>query len=245
MAKKFIQKLRSGNFFHVGFLIVGLMLVFSLYLLKVKEFNANQEITTEETFDHYKIGDVNLNMASAEISLPSHKAYLTYELVNNALFRSFTEATGYLTTRERQNTLPNWRFPEHTSNSPLISDSEYWTASPSEPVMWLTREDAEAFCIWLSDRRGSLSPYVTNSNLKIWERKGLRLPSTEELEIFEDLPTTTVWEWTANDFSDFSSNGSKQYLTAWKKNNPLYHRRNQDVISDNEIAIGFRLAWTQ
>ncbi len=72
-----------------------------------------------------------------EMDLP---AFLidAYE-VTNADFAAFVEATGYKTYREREGSPQNWR-------------SAYTEGKDNHPVVFVTFEDAQAFCQWAGKR---------------------------------------------------------------------------------------------
>ncbi len=59
--------------------------------------------------------------------------------VTNADFAAFVEATGYVTYREQQGSPQNWR-------------SAYAEGKDNHPVVFVTFEDAQAFCQWAGKR---------------------------------------------------------------------------------------------
>jgi formylglycine-generating enzyme required for sulfatase activity len=59
--------------------------------------------------------------------------------VTNADFAAFAEATGYMTYREQQESPQNWR-------------SAYTESKDNHPVVFVTFEDAQAFCKWAGKR---------------------------------------------------------------------------------------------
>jgi hypothetical protein len=131
--------------------------------------------------------------------------------------------------------LPNWRHLHDLQ--PTI---------PSNPVLWLAQEDAEAFCYWWTNRLDEPSPYSYTKN-NIWQNNGLRLPSAEELDIFPKDYSDNQWEWTCNNLADFPEHDQsyKEYLTLWHPKDHLLHRRVRDLNFNTKDPVTFRLAWTE
>lgn len=218
--------------------LIGTMALIGLLTI-IKAINEPAPISLPQTH----VYSPRFKMESVLGTRPTHKFRVQRTLVTNKQFYSFVVATGYRSMREEQLVWPNWEHPGAVSEQNAQTPS--WKENPKKPAIWLTRHDAEAFCLWLSHRSGMPSPYTTRDGSLPWQHEGFRLPSVDELEHSEKISSST-WEWTLNDLSHFDSNllNAKQYLTAYKLNTPLHHRRHEDLTRNDAKPIAFRVAWT-
>ncbi|MCB1135021.1 MAG: SUMF1/EgtB/PvdO family nonheme iron enzyme [Chlamydiia bacterium] len=138
-------------------------------------------------------------------------AFVAAQPVTVADFQRFVDATDYKTWRERRHVAP------------------VWSGDPSDqPVRWLSRDDAMAYCRWVQR--------IWNGNIAV------RLPSAEELKAVG----SHQWEWTHQSLADFNgqNTGVERYLSAYLgSEDTLRHRRAEDM-ADNTIAdVSFRIVW--
>jgi formylglycine-generating enzyme required for sulfatase activity len=218
-----------------AFLILGLLLTSTLALVKQKEKTAYQErvqslqamLSPQETI-HLS----PLEIPNKKIKIGSHKCLISLNTITAAQFHQFCQLSGYQTWRERHHSWPNWEHPLAV-DEPSEYEPPSWETAPSTPAVWLVREDAEAFCLWLSRQNGS-------------KHSTCRLPSVEELQVIsETMKAQPQREWTMNNLSDFDSSfeGGANYHTAWKAQAPLTHRRLADLGRADSEPVGFRVAW--
>jgi len=170
------------------------------------------------------------------VELSTHVVCLMKKPVTNHQYWHFVNASGYISWRERQHLTPTWRYPQTTTPS--------WEIAPEEPVLWLVREDAEAFCQWLARQAQSLSAYDRSNSVPLWQCKGFRLPTVEELQ--QQPHPMPLWEWSCEDLAHYDHTlvNAHQYLTAWHPQHPLRHRRTSDMGDRDIEATSFRVAWT-
>lgn len=134
-------------------------------------------------------------IANHPVTLPDHTLYLSDQPVTFEEFYLFVKATGYKTYRERHNQSPTWLD----------------VRGPT--VLWITQEDALAFCSWLSAVR----------------HHPFRLPTADEVQA--SPLKMDLWECSSD-----TLNG--RYETTFKADEPLRHRR----ACDTPCAT-FRVAW--
>ena len=244
-----VVKDKNGGAKDIGnrvFLVFGLVLVGTLTLLKINHHQeadlkaiatASAERLNEPSHLPHSTLLSELKSQQLSVELPTYVVAMTKQRVSNHQFWLFTEASGYVTYREKLNLSPNWRKPskeELASNRP---DLQAWQTAPEAPVTWLAREDAEAYCRWLN-----------------MCHPGFRLPSIEELNAAEKLEdplfvasSRESWEWTSDTLVDIPTTidetvpHSTEYLTAWQPNAPLHHRRTRDLALSSAEPISFRL----
>ncbi len=96
--------------------------------------------------------------------------------VTLAEFSRFVNATGYKTDAEKNGNSVNWR---HDAESKIRPTNEY-----NHPVIYVSWNDAIAFCNWLSEERGYNKVYTFNNDQIIvdWTANGYRLPTESEWE---------------------------------------------------------------
>lgn len=221
------------------FLIIGLSLTFVLYLSKTHEEKREANIT-QTNLELRENSNSFPSSSIKEFHLPSYSYIITKHCISNQDFHIFVQSTRYRTWRECHNYWPNWRYPfanEATENS-LPS----FKTQSSDPAIYLTREDAEAYCAWLQREQPFCFPYG---------KVTFQLPSTEELETafkedsFHQIQKKPLWEWTRDDLSHFNQTmqGANNYLTAWKSKQSLRHRRIQEMGHRDTEPTGFRVSW--
>lgn len=114
----------------------------------------------------------------------SQPFYMAVSEVTVAQFRQFTAATGYRTTAEEANAVEGGPggVVFRADFSQVVDRNVSWKApgfplSDLQPVVLLSISDAEAFCVWLSEREGAT----------------YRLPTEREWEFACRALTTTEW----------------------------------------------------
>lgn len=134
--------------------------------------------------------------------------------VSQEEFSEFVTHELYTTWRERYGFEPSWR--------------------ESHQATYLHPEDASRYCKWLSQffGKGALE---------------IQLPSAALLEKLQSHSSAQFegWEWTHQTLENFSPHtpGASRYRTAWHPQNPLRHRREQDVGRSDVQPTGFRICW--
>lgn len=110
-------------------------------------------------------------------------------------FRTFVEATQYVTTAERTgdggwaNYQGSWsRRPEHIWKSPGA-----WESLDDQPVVQLSYRDAEAFCKWLSGREGLKYSLPRENQWEMASRAG----TTNLYGISDDADSVGEFAWTS------------------------------------------------
>ncbi|MFT4551671.1 MAG: sulfatase activating formylglycine-generating enzyme [Chlamydiales bacterium] len=221
------------------FLLAGLLFITALYLAKTGD-EIQESDNTISSFVERIIPTVPPTVL---VSLNGQDIYLTKHPVTNEEFYTFSRATGYRTWRERNRLLPNWRYPFFSEK-----DNEEETPKTFEdlkllPVLWLSREDSEAYCQWLKKEYNSLGK---NYSFSLPSFKELEAAAIQQEESFDYL-TKDHWEWTRSDLSDFGSKlgNASDYLTAWRSGNGQRHRRSSDMGRKDVSATGFRLRISQ
>ncbi|MBB65276.1 MAG: hypothetical protein CMO81_09455 [Waddliaceae bacterium] len=203
------------------FLISGLILVAMLTQQKVSEQDKIErllaewqaETMMEETKEH---ASIPLEISSFEQN--GATIYMSTQPISTGLFHQFVKETGHRTWRERYGIWPTW---EREREEAAFS----WEKDANAPVLWLTPSDAKAFCTWLTKNH----------------HKEYRLPKVRELESLSK--NLVFWEWTSESWADHGGKqgNASQYLTAWKMDSPLKHRREEDLGDPELPAATFRV----
>jgi hypothetical protein len=235
-----------GDWPNTLFLASSLILVGVLTWYKIQINNPIEDDMSSPCAPAYSN---NLQLSHSSHALDSHRFYLSSSPITNAQYHHFTSETGYFSAKERSGLYPYWEYPnlqQQASKDHLPS----WITEPDLPVLWLLKEDAERFCIWLSEKKSEYSPYLKSRESPFWKGKGFRLPTLSELNAAFCNTTQTEkkqhWEWTASDYSEVQKKGNsyKDYLALWKfKTSPKFRRR-RDILSSNEEPVTFHIAWT-
>lgn len=261
---------RAGN----ALILAGLLLGLS-FIAGLKRGRASQHHELVEQWEEQRraaIGQIfpRENLPSVEVEMEGYHCYLAEKPVSNRQFHYFVQSTGYLSWRERQGKLPDWRRPERAKADKSHSAGLSWEEMPEAPVRWLNQSDAIEYCRWLAKERKERSPYVEGSGggeeEALWFQPGLRLPRAEELEAITSAVDINGWEWTCQTLFHFDPQSSRHqdYCTAWRLSEktldeeveemrdevaeqgpPLRHRRESDMGWSDSQPTGFRLAWTR
>lgn len=228
-----------GRFKPFFFLIGGISLIIGLAIVKFQH-QAQCTGVVGRWYESYETdqGQIlpRLPCPMLERELDGCRYFIAERPVSNAEFFRFVQDSGYRSWREERGHAINWRHPVAEAEQPS------YESDPDGPVLWLTQNDAVAYCIWLAQDRGRFSPYEEAG--KLWHNTGPRLPRAKELE--ELAPGGSSWEWTCHNLYDFEPQAlrNSDYLSAWKKESPLRHRRERDMGRDDVEATTFRIAWT-
>ena len=190
------------NFYH---LLIGVLLVTFLTGIKFLSSDKNFKTTSFETFS---------------LIIDKEPVSLSQLPISNQCFYTFSQETYYKTWREKENILPNWKFPQQNSEYTPELDSPSWKKEPDEPVLWITQKDALAFCQWMTKKQGD---------------HHYRLPTAQELEQFNIDKKNPffgeLWQWTSENFinKDPRLQTPIEYAISWRQGFPLNH--------DNHINV--------
>ncbi len=171
-------------------------------------------------------------------------------------FQRFVAATGYVTYGERPDRAPGWQ--NHTWREPGFP------VHSSQPVVWVTAEDGEAYCRWsggrlpteieweYAARAGSAAPhhfgetvdpryvwYRENSGGKL-HRVGTKRPNAWGLHDTEG----SVWELVKADGKTPVLRGGSWMncpaISPWANEKPIYRRPLAGAPNHRDNDIGFR-----
>lgn len=221
------------------FLLISLLFITVLYFAKTGV--ETQE--SDNTISSFVERIIPVVPPTILVSLDGQEVQLSQQPVSNEDFYAFSKATGYRTWRERNRLLPNWRYPFGKEEKLEEETPKTFEDLKSLPVLWLSREDSEAYCQWLKKEYQTLGKNFSFS-----------LPSFRELEAAADQSDPNFdflslghWEWTSSDLSEFDNKlgNASDYLTAWQSGNRKRHRRASDMGRKDITATGFRLRISQ
>ncbi|UCE17591.1 MAG: formylglycine-generating enzyme family protein [Gemmatimonadota bacterium] len=110
------------------------------------------------------LGDGDLALHVFRNERPRHTVYLDGYWIDRtevtvAMFRRFTEATGYMTTAERDGWGKPWRAGPKESEWPRVEGADWMhphgpgpVAEDDHPVVQVSWDDAAAYCTWAGGR---------------------------------------------------------------------------------------------
>lgn len=220
-------------------LILGMALVGTLtYAKMTMPPPSKPAVRLHLTSDHlFHNRGKRLQLPSRIIKTSDAKVAITEGPITNQQYREFVLRTQYRTERERQKLSPSWR-------ESAASTEPSWVTAPDAPVEWVSRRDAEAFCLWMAREAGTDSPYDRRGNTDIVHRKGFRLPTVEELTTAS--VDTERWLWTCCTLADNDTTRSNanEYKTAFRAGDTLRHRQDNEVFTRDHEPTAFYVAWT-
>lgn len=228
----------TWTFYIAGLLLISLLTYSKLHQPQLDESWLHHS-STYSHLPHVPRPDI----ASERIELNDHSFYLSRHPITNAQYRQFVKATGYETWLEHQQIRPNWKCSDSSDGE---ASSLSWLSSPDAPVRYLTRQDAEAFCMWLGRKEGNSSPHEGRGSEDLWKKTGPRLPGVQELEAMSSGSNDSSWLWTHHIYGKESKEGVQRtkYYTSWRADGKLRHRRTRDMDLEELKNTEFHVAWT-
>lgn len=190
------------------------------------------------TAGEFAIGAVEGDVSATDFEKPQHIVaitetfYLQATEVTFGQFQSFCNATGYLSTKEREQnrsklgTVGTWR---DTSDLSL----------PDCPVAMVTLEDANSFCLWLSGKEARRYRLPTESEWEYCCRAGSKSVYAGGLSVEELYSNYSIGA------GDYAVRPRKSRSNAWKCGSGVANSWGFFDMHGNvfELVDGYRLSY--